>query len=46
MAIRDDFVEDFSTDEEKEDQEEEQDPNKLWEVEDVLDSRGFRDSQK
>ena len=39
MAERGDFVEDFSTDEEIEEQGEE-DPNKLWEVEDVLESRG------
>ena len=36
MVSTDDFLEDFSTDEEMVDQEEE-DRNKLWEVEDVLD---------
>ena len=46
MASRDNFVEDFSTDEETEDQEEEEDPNKLWEVEDVLDSRGEAEQQE
>ena len=45
MANRADFVEDFSTDDEADDQEE-QDPNQLWEVEDVLDSRGAGEAQE
>ena len=45
MAERGDFVEDFSTDEEIEKQGEE-DPNKLWEVEHVLESRGTGERQE
>ncbi|XP_078356085.1 uncharacterized protein LOC144640900 isoform X2 [Oculina patagonica] len=45
MAARDqDFVEDFSTDDEA--GEENEDPNQLWEVEDVLDLRGEEDTQE
>ena len=43
-AMQGDFVEDFSTDDEA--QEEEEDPNQLWEVEDVLDSRGEGEEQE
>ena len=39
-------MEDFSTDEETQDQEEEEDPNKLWEVDDVLESRGEGEYQE
>lgn len=48
MASNYDFVEDFSTDDENEIglEEEEEDPNQLWEVEDVLERRGERDAQE
>lgn len=45
MAGRD-FFEDFSTDEEAEEKQEEEDPNQLWEVEDVLYSRGTEETQE
>ncbi len=38
------FVEDFSTDDERDI--EEDDPNQLWEVEDVLERRGEGDAQE
>jgi len=42
-AMQGDFVEDFSTDDEAQ---EGDDPNQLWEVEDVLDSRGEGEKQE